>query len=138
MGSAFACCETKKEEHYEDEEIKLKLSYNTLSNDFLKIEPQYNYLNKITFTEFSVLLSKYTDMTATINYDSKKPIDIFHKSKFYSTNFDEEQFQSFIETKYSNVMPYMKYWEKMKLYLRFSEICSLKYTEEYSRYYEST
>ena len=38
-------------------------------------------------------------MTATINYDSKKPIDIFHKSKFYSTNFDEEQFQSFIETK---------------------------------------
>ena len=138
MGSAFACCETKKEEHYEDEEIKLKSSYNTLSNDFLKIEPQYNYLNKITFTEFSVLLSKYTDMTATINYDSKKPIDIFHKSKFYSTNFDEEQFQSFIETKYSNVMPYMKYWEKMKLYLRFSEICSLKKTEEYSRYYEST
>ena len=138
MGSAFACCETKKEEHYEDEEIKLKSSYNTLSNDFLKIEPQYNYLNKITFTEFSVLLSKYTDMTATINYDSKKPIDIFHKSKFYSTNFDEEQFQSFIETKYSNVMPYMKYWEKIKLYLRFSEICSLKYTEEYSRYYEST
>ena len=138
MGSAFACCETKKEEHYEDEEIKLKSSYNTLSNDFLKIEPQYNYRNKITFTEFSVLLSKYTDMTATINYDSKKPIDIFHKSKFYSTNFDEEQFQSFIETKYSNVMPYMKYWEKMKLYLRFSEISSLKYTEEYSRYYEST
>ena len=138
MGSAFACCETKKEEHYEDEEIKLKSSYNALSNDFLKIEPQYNYLNKITFTEFSVLLSKYTDMTSTINYDSKKPIDIFHKSKFYSTNFDEEQFQSFIETKYSNVMPYMKYWEKMKLYLLFSEICSLKYTEEYSRYYEST
>ena len=44
MGSAFACCETKKEEHYEDEEIKLKSSYNALSNDFLKIEPQYNYL----------------------------------------------------------------------------------------------
>ena len=99
MGSAFACCETKKEERYEEEEIKLKSSYNALSNDFLKIEPQYNYLNKITFTEFSVLLSKYTNMTANINYDSKKPIDIFHKSKFYSTNFDEGEFQSFIETK---------------------------------------
>lgn len=95
----MSCCDTKKEEHFEEEEIKLKSSYSALSNNYLKIESQYNYLNKIPFTEFAVLLSKFTDMTATINYDLNKPIDIFHKSKFYSMNFDEGQFQSFIETK---------------------------------------
>ena len=52
MGSAFACWETKKEEHYEDEEIKLKSSYNTLSNDFLKIECSTIILTKSPLQSF--------------------------------------------------------------------------------------
>jgi hypothetical protein len=93
---------TQNKAHLAPQEQEISFPSYSSPNDklFSALETTYNYFKHITFADYTILLINFTIETATLSDQQLiLPKSINKKEPFYSTTFDYDLFQSFIEHK---------------------------------------